>query len=186
MKGRSQLHHAKLHAEELPRDLSRQRDQRDQQNQRDQRDQRDPVTDDDSDIGDTIRAQPRRGNFVAAAARGDEQEWSPAFVVGAFLATTFNQDVLLGCGATCSLVSPELASKALRENTKFSIKPEREMSVTGISGKSAVEGWMKVLVDLGKGVLVDHTLLICQVGISEDISASRTLMMRFASSNLAR
>ncbi|RPB19942.1 hypothetical protein L211DRAFT_870938 [Terfezia boudieri ATCC MYA-4762] len=120
---------------------------------------------------DTIRVQlPRRANMAprrvnVAAKEEEEQEWSPAFLVGAFFGKTFNQDVLLDCGATCSLVSPELSTKILRENTGYTvIKPEREMSVTGIGGKSTVEGWVKIVIDLGKGVVAEHTLLICRVG----------------------
>ncbi|KAF8416253.1 hypothetical protein EV426DRAFT_627484 [Tirmania nivea] len=76
---------------------------------------------DSDEMEDTIRVQPPR------------REWLPAFLVGAYFGTTFNQDVLLDCGATCSLVSPELSAKILREN----------------AGKSTVEGWVKIMVDLG-------------------------------------
>lgn len=47
----------------------------------------------------------------------DGQDWSPAFVVGVFFGHTFNQDLLLDCGATCLWVSPDLllASYGLRD-----------------------------------------------------------------------
>lgn len=35
------------------------------------------------------------------------------------------------------------------------------MTVTGIGGKSVVDGWIKIPVDLGEGVVVEHTLLSC-------------------------
>ncbi|KAF8429821.1 hypothetical protein EV426DRAFT_582965 [Tirmania nivea] len=52
---------------------------------------------DSDEMEDTIRVQPPR-RVNAATKEEDAEEWSPAFLVGAYFGTTFNQDVLLDCG----------------------------------------------------------------------------------------
>ena len=96
--------------------------------------------DDEVELEDTITVQPRINREPKAMISNDSdpEDYSPAFIMGAFFEGAFNQNILLDCGAMCSIISGKLLSHV---KTKL-CDPRRELSVSGMGGK------IRITIDL--------------------------------------
>ena len=95
-------------------------------------------------------------------------------MVAAYFEKVFNQKILLDCGATCSIISEKLLAQI---KTKL-CSTGRDLSVSGIGGKVKIKGFTVVWIDLGQGVRLKHTVLVCDISGGYDALLGNPFLAR--------
>ena len=74
----------------------------------------------------------------------DIEDYSPSVMMAAFFEEAPNENILLDCGATGSIISERLSTQV---KTKL-CDPGRELSGSGIGDKIRIKGFTRIWIDL--------------------------------------
>ena len=131
---------------------------------------------DEDELEDTITVQPCIGREPRAIISNDSdsEDYSPASMMAAFYEEAFNQNILLDCGATCSIISENYYHK-LRLNC---VTPDVNYQCLEFGGKVKIKGFTRIWIDLGQRVKLQHIVGVCNIGGGYDALLGKSYLAR--------